>query len=216
MLEDFLDLWLPVKCVLCSKPPSILCADCDLQISPGRQAVHRGKLQGWAVRDYDEVSAQLIESFKEQGVTSLAKYFAKPMAVAIFESVNHHDVLVVPPSRPEAHKRRGYLPAQMLAVALAKELKVLGRQVLVARRALRLTKSVADQSGLAVQQRFENLAGALCADSVLSGRNVILVDDIVTTGATLLECRRAVIQAGANFRFFSTFAETKSKMATKI
>jgi predicted amidophosphoribosyltransferase len=78
-----------------------------------------------------------------------------------------------------------------------------------------LVEPVHDQAQLNARQRFENLANAMVGQSWLAGQQVILIDDIVTTGATLLECRRAVEEAGGLVRFFSTFAETKSKNDTR-
>lgn len=214
MLDELLDLLLPVRCLRCAKPPSVLCGNCGAVIAgPGGQ-VTRGSLQGWSVAAYDAEIAALINHFKENGVTALAKYFGAAMANNIAANVSEADYLVAPPSRPQASIRRGYQPAALLAKALAKQLRAHGRPVRIINNALALGVDIADQSGLGAQARFANLAGTMRVRVPVIGKSVILVDDIVTTGATLLECKRALESAGATVKFFSTFAETKAKNAT--
>jgi predicted amidophosphoribosyltransferase len=80
-----------------------------------------------------------------------------------------------------------------------------------------LNRKVKDQALLNLEEREENLTGAMAAAPFqrVSGRliddsrrNVVLVDDVVTTGATLREMHRALLEAGWNPLFFVTFAET--------
>lgn len=79
---------------------------------------------------------------------------------------------------------------------------------------LRYGRKVLDQSGLSVSDRELNLRGSMKSRYSLAGREIVLVDDVCTTGATLLEAARACEQAGASVKFFCTFAETKRKLAT--
>ena len=70
-------------------------------------------------------------------------------------------------------------------------------------------RRVADQSGLDAAGRSANLAGALRASSDLSGVPVVVVDDVVTTGATLVEAARALRDAGALVRGAAVVAATQ-------
>jgi predicted amidophosphoribosyltransferase len=72
----------------------------------------------------------------------------------------------------------------------------LERTTVVVRRALRLRPGVIDQAGLSRTQRWSNLHRRVSASSSLAGRYVLIVDDVVTTGATILECRRAIEAVG--------------------
>ncbi|GGN52889.1 hypothetical protein GCM10011579_010330 [Streptomyces albiflavescens] len=111
-------------------------------------------------------------------------------------------LLLVPvPSSRRAVRARGHDPARRIALAAAGELRRTGMSarvlsVLVQRRA------VADQSGLNSRQRLDNLAGALEVAAVgarllADGGRVVLVDDLMTTGASLTEAARAVRAARA-------------------
>ncbi|MFG2961283.1 ComF family protein [Streptomyces sp. NPDC048291] len=108
-------------------------------------------------------------------------------------------VLLVPvPSAPWAVRARGHDPVRRIARAAAVELRRAGAPARVV-PVLRQRRAVADQSGLNARQRFANLAGALEVTAggarLLAGGRVVLVDDLVTTGATLIEAARAVREA---------------------
>ena len=108
-------------------------------------------------------------------------------------------VLLVPvPSARRAVRARGHDPARRIALAAAGELRRAGMPARVA-AVLRQRRGVADQSGLNSRQRLENLAGALTVvpggGRLLAEGLVVLVDDLMTTGASLTEAARAVREA---------------------
>ncbi|MFF1308816.1 ComF family protein [Streptomyces sp. NPDC058307] len=110
-------------------------------------------------------------------------------------------VLLVPvPSARRAVRARGHDPARRIALAAAGELRRAGMPTRVV-AVLRQRRGVADQSGLNSRQRLDNLAGALTVvpggGRLLAEGLVVLVDDLMTTGASLAEAARAVREARA-------------------
>ncbi|MFJ4831366.1 ComF family protein [Streptomyces sp. NPDC088747] len=106
-------------------------------------------------------------------------------------------MLLVPvPSSRRAVRARGHDPARRIALAAAGELRRTGTPARVL-AVLRQRRAVADQSGLNSRQRLANLAGALevapGGERLLAGGGrIVLVDDLMTTGASLTEAARAV------------------------
>ncbi|WP_449340125.1 ComF family protein [Streptomyces chartreusis] len=111
-------------------------------------------------------------------------------------------VLLVPvPSARGAVRARGHDPARRIALAAASELRRAGTPARVL-AVLRQGRAVADQSGLNSRQRLDNLAGALTVAPgggrlLVGGGPVVLVDDLMTTGASLTEAARALRAAMA-------------------
>lgn len=113
------------------------------------------------------------------------------------------------PSRRGAARRRGHDPMRQ-AVAVAVHRLRAGGVPVVALGGLRQCRRVADQAGLGAKARRDNLNGALeaVARAPLAGRRVVLVDDVVTTGASLAEAARALREAGADVAAAATIAAT--------
>jgi predicted amidophosphoribosyltransferase len=162
--------------------------------------VPEGLPEVWAAAGYaDEVRAVLL-AHKERGVTGLARPLGEALAGAVRAVASGGALLLVPvPSARRAVAVRGHDAMRRLALAAARELR---REGIRARAAavLRQRRPVADQSGLSARERLENLSGAIDGRAgsgrLLRAAPVVLVDDLMTTGASLVAAARAVEAAG--------------------
>lgn len=207
MLADLLDLVLPRDCAGCGVPGRTLCPACTGLLLGAAPFDHRptpapaGLPPLTAAAAYDGVVRALLLAHKEHGRVGLAGPLGRALAAAA--APHGPGVVVVPvPSSRAAVRARGHDHARRLASGAARELGVRSAALLVPVRA------VADQSGLDAASRAGNLAGALAARRDLTGVEVLVVDDVVTTGATLAEAARALTAAGARVRGAAVVAAT--------
>jgi predicted amidophosphoribosyltransferase len=220
VLDVLLDLVLPQTCAGCGLPVNRWCSECAAVLStaathplgpcapdptpPGFPLTSAGAAYDGAVR------AALL-AHKERGRLALVRPLGTLLAAAVAALPSYDagmGVLLVPvPSDPRAVRSRGHDHALRLARSAARQLRGHGLPVTAA-PLLASARRVADQSGLGVDGRAANLAGALRARRPLGGLRVLVVDDVVTTGATLSEATRALRAAGAQVVGAATVAAT--------
>ena len=204
-----LDAWavlMPTQCSGCGTPDRALCAACQSALRAEPRAVYREDLTVWSALEYSGVVGRVLVAYKDGGRTDAAPALAAALRQAVGAALAAADpaqtsggiVLVTVPSSRQAWRARGFHPVDLL----------LRRAGLRGSALLRPGAGVADQVGLGRQQRLDNRSGTLAATRPLSGSRIVLVDDIVTTGATLLEARRALRQAGGEVIGAATVAET--------
>lgn len=223
------DLVLAATCAGCALPGERLCRDCrdelialalpDGPLAPDPVPPRWPGCVG-TVR-YAGVSARLARSFKDGERRDLAAPLARLLADAVARTVaaspfvsGGGPILLVPtPSAPAAIRRRGDWPMLLLARAAA---RLLGPGV-VALPALRMASGTADQAGLNRAERQANLAGSMRVPrpQAVRGSRCVLVDDVLTSGATLSEGRRALLAAGAGPVGLAVAMVTTRRSATR-
>jgi ComF family protein len=148
-----------------------------------------------AVR-YDDVARTLVHALKYQDRTDLAPAMGRWMARAGHELLDDADVLVPVP----LHWRRAWGRRYNQSGALARVIERL-TGVRMAPEALRRIRPTEQQIGLSRTQRASNVQGAFKVatdrQSLIAGRRVVLVDDVLTSGATVDACARALLRAKA-------------------
>jgi ComF family protein len=218
---------LPPRCVLCRRPgqrPAYdLCVECEAEIpvvpdpcprcglprhgEEGEEGEEEGCahcraldlpysrcVAPWA---YEFPVTQLVQALKYEGALANARVFGTRMvAQALREQADPwpRAALVVPmPLHPSRLVERGFNQSHEIARIVSRLL-----DLQLAGPGLRRTRSTAPQVGLSRQQRVGNLRGAFTADSSLvAGRHVLLIDDVVTTGSTAIEAASTLRAAGA-------------------
>lgn len=201
LLNRVLAFFFPTRCLLCGRPAAVdvdfLCADCAARPV---ERVYRYfalrvrremyTLECRAPMRYREPFRSTLWRFKFRGETSLAAPLAGLMARVLAGEAAQYDCIVPVPVSAERLRERGYDQTVLLAERLAAQTD------LPCRSLLRKTRDNRTQHRLTAKERTANVRGAYACDEA-DGLRVLLVDDIVTTGATARECAAMLHRAGA-------------------
>ncbi|MVA77421.1 ComF family protein [Auraticoccus sp. F435] len=201
------DLLVGARCPGCGRPGLGCCPGCEAELAAGR--LHRWRplhglspLAVHAAGVYQGTTRELVTAYKERQAWWLAPALGRRLGLAVAAALDASGwagpVLLVPvPSTPAAVRARGLDTTARLGVEAARWLRRQGLDVRTGRRLVH-RRRVADQAGLGAVERRANLAGALTTRrAALAGEAWLLVDDVVSTGASLAEAARASALAGA-------------------
>jgi predicted amidophosphoribosyltransferase len=189
-----LDVIFPSRCAVCDAPGPNLCGGCDGVLEPRPHYFQRGPVTGLAATSYSPEVSNLLVAFKDKGQFALARELGllmEPLARELAEVLGQC-YLVPAPSRIQNFAKRGFQPSLLLARQLAN--RVPNAKVL---NALVLSSDVLDQVGLSSAERISNLQGSMKLNQSVVGKTIFLVDDVVTTGATITEAWKTVSLGGA-------------------
>ncbi|MGY2084962.1 ComF family protein [Blastococcus sp. SYSU DS0539] len=206
VLSALADLVLPRTCAGCGLPGAVLCRGCARLLAAPRLAQPRRFPPGFpptvAAGGYAGPVRPAVNAFKEQGRAELAAPLGTALALAVAAVRLGVDgrppVLLVPvPASAAAVRARGRDHVRELTARAVAELRAAGVAAAES-RALRRRGRIRDSAGLTVAERRANLAGTfvLDRDHRPTGALLVLVDDVVTTGATLTEAA-TVLATGA-------------------
>ena len=193
-----------LECMGCGTWDTHLCPPCAANISQvPRQmtvAVDGGQLPVWFTVTYDDVVPGIISAAKEMGSSWAVRILAPWLQASVMLALSGQSpaLLVAPPSSRSAWRARGFSPLRAIS----------NRAGLRLTQGFYATRTRADQSSLTQEQRAQNLVGSLAARDGLHGRRVLIIDDILTTGATLRECARALTAGGAQVAGAAVIAYT--------
>ena len=181
----------------------------------GRCALCRLGLQGfdavYSYGSYEGTLRQLVHLFKYGGVRPLAGTFGKFLAQALPRETSF-DVIVPMPLHWFKQWQRGFNQSDVLAREIGKKWNVPVRNL------IRRKKATHPQAGLTNAKRRENMQGAfgIAGRKSLAGIRVLLVDDVVTTGATASACARVLKRAGAAHVALLALARTDRRQAVEL
>jgi ComF family protein len=188
-----IDFVQPPFCELCGDPVSgrighayrcVLCADRDVHFDQAR-----------SVARYDSPVGRMIRNLKYHAQFWLIDDLADLLAAGVRAHYDPHgfDAVAAVPLHVSKQRARGFNQSAWLAAALGRRLRLP-----MARRCLRRTRADRSQTHLTVSQRADNVHNAFDArwNRWLEGRRILLVDDVMTTGATVNDCARALKAGG--------------------
>ncbi|MBN9212018.1 MAG: ComF family protein [Microbacterium sp.] len=183
---DALAFWFPVACAGCGALDVDICEGCLAALVPRvvRRRL-RADVEVFSALEFDGVAARVIRAMKSDGRTGLARALGPALAAALAAAPADATVTTVPASRA-ADRLRGYRPVDLLVRSAGARAVPL----------LRMRRRSADQRGLTRSARQANVAGLFVARTPPAGP-VVVVDDVLTTGATLGDAVSALRAAGA-------------------
>ncbi|TSC77716.1 MAG: putative amidophosphoribosyltransferase [Parcubacteria group bacterium Gr01-1014_24] len=205
-LNTILDMVFPVNCISCGKPGVNLCLICLLDSPLAERENAR-----WIFPLYDYRHPPIKKAlwlFKYKGKKRLASIFAEILYGKIMEELselslmeNFREPILIPiPLSAKRYRERGYNQAELICKELIKldnnvNFK-LENNILIKPRDTKHQAHIENRS-----ERLKNIIGSFTVKNesinLIKGRNIILIDDITTTGATLTEARKTLKQAGA-------------------
>lgn len=221
-LENLEELFWPTRCVGCDLPGELVCAGCRKAlpwIDQRWACPVCGAPFGWLVctecgRDWElratisalsfaGAAARLVTCYKDQHEKRLAPVIAAAMLTSLDEAsawpapdgcarfdAHETDAVCFVPATAEAFARRGFDHMEGVARTVAGELGLPLADILV-------RANVQDQRALGRAERAENLAGSVVAMEEVRGLSLLLLDDVITTGASMRESARALLERGA-------------------
>lgn len=214
ILRDLLSLFFPNVCAICGQPlvgdEHDLCSHCLLQLPEALNAEaddnlierrFRGRLPYQAVTALllftrGNKTQRIIHQIKYYGHQQLAVAMGRQLGLRLAANPRFADVdLLIPvPLHRRKQRRRGYNQSLLICQGIAQTFP----RPIVADN-LRRTRFTRSQTHMNRQQRLDNMSGVFSLDdpAALQGRHLLLVDDVVTTGATTEACCQALLKAPA-------------------
>lgn len=199
-ISGMLDLLFPPKCVFCRRVlPSGTrgsCSACRETVMSDIPPIRGGNFSRCCVAmEYGGSVRDAIIRFKFKDQPGYATEFGRILAETIRKQAKgDFDLLTWIPVSPERLKKRGYDQAMLIAMSAALELDDVAVETLRKQRHNPAQSSISDAA-----QRRSNVLGAYEATDpeLIAGKRILLVDDIITTGSTMEEASRTLLEAGA-------------------
>ena len=163
-----------------------------------------------AYGSYDGILRELVHLLKYDQVRPAAAILGRMLVEAgrgLESGWTNPPVVVTVPLHPRKFRQRGFNQSELIA---QEYVKLSSREMKLLPRALQRRRETESQIGLTRHQRRENIRGAfvVARPEEIAGREILLVDDVFTTGTTVSECARVLLRAGASKVFVATVART--------
>lgn len=203
LISGLLDLLFPPRCVFCrhllKRGEEGLCSDCQIQLPwcLGENACQSGEFFSQCASPlwYQGLVRDSFHRYKFREATGYSKVYGRLMAQCIQDHFQgRYDLITWVPLSAASLKKRGYDQAMLLAMATALELGDVAAETLVKVRSTDAQSGMRDDGA-----RRANVLNAYRAvdPELVASRRILLIDDVITTGATISECARTLRTAGA-------------------
>jgi len=191
IVQEISQLLFPSRCLSCHKLSPTICSECLLEWQTFSFTTYLPDLIVQSATLYTTVASKIILKSKENGISTADELLVQVL-IGLIESseLNPNQIRMVPiPSNGHSIRRRGrnYMVEIVQQISRQTGIAVLD--------CLALTGKTRDQSGLNRKQRLENMQGSISMKAMARGE-LLLIDDVITTGATLKEAARAINSQG--------------------
>jgi ComF family protein len=211
-LDAVLDLIYPARCLGCKSWGAYLCPECLSRAALLDTPTHvawapsgSGRtLVVWSVGLHNGVLREGVHALKYEGLRAAARPMGRLVAATWRRQGLSASAIVPVPLHQVRQKERGYNQSVLLARALGDTVGVT-----VLEKGLIRLRPTPPQVGLSARERLANMRGAFQGSADLSGKSLILLDDVCTSGATLAACAEAVAQAGGVVTAAVTFTRAQ-------
>jgi len=211
MFSLFKNFFFPVSCCLCGELETLVCDRCIIDLERAHlKCLRCGKLnplgnycphcsrpflpiKAFATFRYDGFAKELVHKMKYEDLHEIAKPLARLLAVGLSKTFNlkGYKVSFVPADK-RRKRYRGYNQAELLAREVASALQL---ECIDALDRIRLTESQIFSNSYVERRR--NIRGSIIAKEKIEG-NILLIDDVITSGATVEEAAKQLYRAGAS------------------
>ncbi|GAA0110074.1 ComF family protein [Clostridium tertium] len=191
IIDELLDIIYPPKnkCITCDNEVIGVCPICKSKIMRVKE---ESKILSYGY--YSGVMKKLILEFKYNKNFLAGNILADYLCELINENNIDVDAILFIPSSKKALKDRGFNQCEFMAQKLSRTLNIPIYSDIIK------VKNIKEQKTLSKEDRFKNIEGAfgIKSNKNIKNKNIILIDDVITTGATLLECEKLLKKSGAN------------------
>ena len=228
LAEAAIDLFFPKSCIGCGKTGDFICPSCEEKLTrlvpqicpkcgkPMASGIvcpscwqERSAIDG--IRSsflFDNVARKAIHQLKYYNLKAISPYLAQFLADCLTANALPGEVLVPVPLYPKRLKQRGYNQSGLLARELSKLINL----PVIESCLIRVKQAQPQVKTTNVEERRKNVIDAFaCRDESVSGKQIILIDDVCTSGATLESCASALKNKGASSVWGLTLAREFQK-----
>jgi len=204
IIEIVVDIIFPRNCLGCGKEGKYICEKCDLFISETPSLFSQGGLEELvSIWEYDGLMKEVILKIKYYGAFEAINELVKKAFQVRKPYIPENTIITFVPMFKKKEKQRGFNQAEIIAKKVG---ETTGSNVL---SLLEKIKDTPSQTKLDKEERIKNIIGSFKRkEGIICNSNVLLVDDVWTSGATMKECARVLKKSGVKRVFGFTLART--------